>query len=71
MDIDKVIRALKSGLSIQLMGSATIFIIEQMTHYMFIPGQVENFTMVVDLYKKSLTEIPLMVIFLLRLAKVW
>ena len=51
--------AVKQGLSLQSMYEFGLFMLEQIKHYMMLPGQIENYTLIVDVEKKSLTDLPL------------
>jgi hypothetical protein len=61
MNIPRISTALKQHISINALGYVGVFILEQVVHYMLLPGQIENWTLVVDLEKKSLSDLPLMV----------
>jgi hypothetical protein len=57
----RVNEAVKAGISLQSMYEFGLVLLEQIVHYMFLPGQIENYTLIVDLEKKSLHDLPLMV----------
>ena len=40
-----------------------IFIFEYVIHYMFVPGKLENWTLIIDLGKIGITDIPRAVLF--------
>ena len=57
----KVSEAIKQGISLESMYGYGLVLLEQVIHYMFLPGQIENYTIVVDFQKKNLSDLPLMV----------
>ena len=61
MDIPRVSIGLKQGISINALGYVGVFVLELAKHYMLVPGQVENWVLLVDLEKKSLSDLPIMV----------
>jgi hypothetical protein len=62
LNAGKVSEAIKQGISLESMYGYGLILLEQVLHYMFLPGQIENYTIVVDLQKKNLADMPIMVI---------